>query len=477
MKKFYISSNFVVSHLFSTVFLLAFLIITTFLSFSLLNIQSVLAIDENNNDIFITLKTSNFAPLTTVNGNQVFVSIIYDVNDDSLKGEKINGIMEIYASNGSLIKSSSYPDGFKAKKKGGVKDFKTTIKDPMIKNVVANITFTNLKKTKTLSNTITIKFELNSSVADQLVNETTKLGVTNENNTLNNINTEKKPINDVTFIAAGDFGCSKIAQNSINTINSSQPNLIFALGDLSYNKLPDCWLNMINPINKDKKVKFVLGEHDIDDNYLKYNAYMKYFNLTKPFYSFDYGNIHFLVMATAKNSVIPYTAESEQYAFVKNDLNKTSHNKDIDWIIVLGSRAFYSSPTTHKGTPELRNIYHPLFDKYDVDLVLYAHNHNYQRTFPIGDNAVKGSQPLIKDNETEMYNKDGKQGPIFVTVGTAGETLYPLTGQADFVIKQFLQHGFLKISFQDNGSTMEGTFYSIDTSSIEDKFTIKKNIN
>ena len=33
----------------------------------------------------------------------------------------------------------------------------------------------------------------------------------------------------------------------------------------------------------------------------KFTEYMKHFNMDSPYYSFDYGNVHFLSMATAKN--------------------------------------------------------------------------------------------------------------------------------------------------------------------------------
>jgi hypothetical protein len=42
--------------------------------------------------------------------------------------------------------------------------------------------------------------------------------------------------------------------------------------------------------------------------------------MVRPFYSFDYQNVHFLAMATAKNQIIPYNITSEQYQFVKEDI-------------------------------------------------------------------------------------------------------------------------------------------------------------
>ena len=36
----------------------------------------------------------------------------YQVNDKSLENEKINGVMKLCANNGTLIHTSSFPDGF-----------------------------------------------------------------------------------------------------------------------------------------------------------------------------------------------------------------------------------------------------------------------------------------------------------------------------------------------------------------------------
>ena len=88
------------------------------------------------------------------------MSVKYQVNDESLEGEKVNGIMKLYSTNGSLIHSSSFPDGFTAKKKGGTEDFKTNIRDPAIQSLTANVTFTDIKKTEAVSNVLATNLQL-----------------------------------------------------------------------------------------------------------------------------------------------------------------------------------------------------------------------------------------------------------------------------------------------------------------------------
>ena len=64
----------------------------------------------------------------------------------------------------------------------------------------------------------------------------------------------------------------------------------------------------------------------------------------------------------------------KQYDFIKNDLGNISKNSNIDWIIVHQHKPLYSSNNYQDVSEELRNIYHPLFDKYNVDLVISSHN-------------------------------------------------------------------------------------------------------
>jgi predicted MPP superfamily phosphohydrolase len=278
--------------------------------------------------------------------------------------------------------------------------------------------------------------------------------------------------NEFNFVAAGDFGCNAEANKTIQSMTFMKPELALALGDLAYNKNPNCWLDMIKPLENNSKFMISFGEHDLSHGFGAYNLYLKHFNLTKPYYSFDYGNVHFLAMATPKNSLIPYNVSSEQYQFVKNDLKSANENKSINWIIVYAFRPFYSSNTTHPGLDELQDTYHPLFDKYHVDLVLQAHNHNYQRTYPLSYNVNKLHNPTITNRNTDEYDNIGK-GEIFLTLGTGGAEFYNFTSQAPYIVKQLLLHGFLNVNVTDNGTKLLAIFYD-NTGVARDQIAISK---
>ena len=176
-------------------------------------------------------------------------------------------------------------------------------------------------------------------------------------------------------------------------------------------------------------------------------------------------------MSTARILLSHISWVPNQYNFINADLNNASKNKNIDWIVVYSFRSFYSSNTTHPGQDELQDIYHPLFEKYGVDVVLQAHNHNYQRTYPLAYYPKNPSKPIILNNETEHYTGVQK-GPIFVTAGTGGETLHNFTGKTPFVIEQLTRNGFVNVDITHGGSNLTATFYANERMEALDRFII-----
>ena len=66
----------------------------------------------STNKIAITYNSAQFLPLTNATHNQLKVIIHYQTNDISLINTKINGVMQVFLSNGSLVRTSSFPNGF-----------------------------------------------------------------------------------------------------------------------------------------------------------------------------------------------------------------------------------------------------------------------------------------------------------------------------------------------------------------------------
>ena len=118
------------------------------------------AFADHGQEVTLTLYNSSFGSLTAGGGNQVSVFASYEINDDSIAGQTINAVMEVYAPNGTLIRTSSYPEGFVAQSSGGVEGLETTIRDPTLQSVTANVTFRNSDKTAILSNDLRVNLNL-----------------------------------------------------------------------------------------------------------------------------------------------------------------------------------------------------------------------------------------------------------------------------------------------------------------------------
>ena len=113
---------------------------------------------QNGNDISISLENASYVQMNNT-ASKLNVLVNYDVENKTLQDERINGVMKVYASNGTLVKYSSFPDGFLANETGVV-EFKTTLKDPNLTDIAVNVTMFDIGKKNILSNTITSESSL-----------------------------------------------------------------------------------------------------------------------------------------------------------------------------------------------------------------------------------------------------------------------------------------------------------------------------
>ena len=275
------------------------------------------------------------------------------------------------------------------------------------------------------------------------------------------------PAEGFNFGAAGDFGCSSNAQKTLNNIKShTTVERFLALGDYSYQSTGSCWLNMVQSSNLVTRTKITIGNHE-DDSDEGFSQYMNFFGLSNTFYAFTYGNARVIVMDSDRNS---FSSSSSQYNFVVSELQKAAQDPNIKWKIVYLHKQMYTSPNTcgssscsntASDTTNLRNIYHPKFDQYGVDLVLNGHIHNYQRTYPISYDSGSPSSPTITSSDGYAWNDP--TGQIFATVGTGGVNFHGLSGKSSFVkYQQDDRFGSLDISVENNGYTLAGRYYTND---------------
>jgi hypothetical protein len=270
------------------------------------------------------------------------------------------------------------------------------------------------------------------------------------------------------ILAAGDWGCSDNTEKTVQNVVNSNPKVLLALGDFSYDKTSTCWFGVMKPLDSITKIN--IGNHD-DDSDILLNSYLTHFGLSKQYYSFDINNVHVLTLSTEEK----FKPNSDQYQFVVNDLQNAANNPDIKWIVANMHVPFYSSPNECKaagceGDADYREAFHPLFDKYGVDLVLEGHVHNYQRSLPLKFNQQDSANPIVTSTLKTDYNNPG--GAIFAIVGTGGESQHALSGKAPFMaFQQDSKFGILNMHF--SADKIDAKFVSND-GTILDHFSIIK---
>jgi len=131
------------------------------------------------------------------------------------------------------------------------------------------------------------------------------------------------------IITAADFGCSLRAQENIKNIERFDPELVLVPGDLSYKKTADCWFDMTKGL--DSKIKIAIGNHEAYEEegpigeILK-KSIMNHYGLDKSYYSFDYRNVHVLVLDTQ----LELSVDTLKAAAIINDTSIKNKEEDKD---------------------------------------------------------------------------------------------------------------------------------------------------
>ncbi|XP_024018238.1 probable inactive purple acid phosphatase 1 [Morus notabilis] len=165
-------------------------------------------------------------------------------------------------------------------------------------------------------------------------------------------------------------------------------------------------------------------------------------------YSTDYGMFHFCIADTEHD----WREGTEQYKFIEHCLASVDRQKQ-PWLIFLAHRVLgYSSGSFYvdEGSfaePMGRESLQKLWQKYKVDIAIYGHVHNYERTCPVYEN-------ICTSDEKHSY-KGSLNGTIHVVAGGGG------AGLAEFgsvktkwsLVKDY-DYGFVKLTAFDHSNLL-----------------------
>ena len=236
----------------------------------------------------------------------------------------------------------------------------------------------------------------------------------------------------------------------LNYPGSNNTNLWIMLGDNAYNDGTDSQyqnavFNMYPELLRRSPLWPTLGNHDgyTANSSTESGPYYDIFSLprnaeagglasgTEAYYSFDYGDIHFICLDSYETS---RSTNGAMLTWLRNDIAATSQK----WII-----AFWHHPPYTKGSHnsdsegaliDMRQNAVPILESYGVDLVFSGHSHSYERSYLInghyGSSSTFNSSHQInggdgREDGNGAYQKaDGaaNAGAVYTVAGASGKT-------------------------------------------------------
>jgi len=200
---------------------------------------------------------------------------------------------------------------------------------------------------------------------------------------------------------------------------------------------------------------------------------------TEAYYSFDYGNIHFIVLDSFDSDRSPFGA---MLTWLQADLATTTQ----DWVIAYWHHPPYSKGShdsdSDGGLVDMRENALPVLEAGGVDLVLSGHSHSYERSFLI-DGHYGSSGTLVpsmvvdggdgRETGDGAYQKPGPvahEGAVYTVAGSSGKTSGgSLNHPAMFISLNVLGSVVLNV----DGNRLDTTFLE-STGAVRDTFTMLK---
>ncbi|ONK78435.1 uncharacterized protein A4U43_C02F18730 [Asparagus officinalis] len=289
-------------------------------------------------------------------------------------------------------------------------------------------------------------------------------------------------------------GSRSVIEAMAYEVSSGDVDSVFHIGDISYATgflvEWDFFLNQITPVASHVSYMTAIGNHERDyaDSGSVYQtpdsggecgvAYEKYFPMPtsaidKPWYSIEQASVHFTVISTEH----PWEENSEQYAWIKKDLASVDRAR-TPWIIFMGHRPMYS---THSGIfssdvdPNFVGSVEPLLLDGKVDLALFGHVHNYERTCAVYQNECKG-MPSKDKNGVDTYDNNNYTAPVHAIIGMAGFSLDNFPSNAEsWSLARITEFGYTRIHATRGDLRVE--FVNSNTRQVQDRFHFIKDDN
>ncbi len=139
--------------------------------YSSVNVTGVTTVSAKVYELNLKVGYAHFISMPTSTNNKerqikVIVNYIAAANTATIN-KTINAVMKVYAPNGTLIKTSSFPNGFIVKH-SGTAQLATTIKDNRIQQLTAVVQFMTKDKLQPLSNSVMVKLVFGQKMGNKV---------------------------------------------------------------------------------------------------------------------------------------------------------------------------------------------------------------------------------------------------------------------------------------------------------------------
>ena len=207
---------------------------------------------------------------------------------------------------------------------------------------------------------------------------------------------------------------------------------------------------------------------------------------TEAYYSFDYANIHFIVL----ESYTLYNSTT-QMDWCRSDIQATNQ----DWIVAIFHHPPYTKGSHNSDTEnqlrKMRENFLPILESNGVDLILSGHSHSYERSYfinghygtsysfdatthTVGSNGHLSGKEDSADGAYTKANTDTK-GAVYITTGSAGK----ISGGSlnhKAMYSSLNQLGSCVLELDNDAGTGQNLTVKFlrDNGSITDYFTINK---
>ncbi|XP_066494694.1 acid phosphatase type 7-like [Tiliqua scincoides] len=239
------------------------------------------------------------------------------------------------------------------------------------------------------------------------------------------------------FVIYGDMGLvnPQSLPRLINDTENGMYDVLLHVGDFAYDlhsddaQVGDAFMRAIEPVAALLPYMTCPGNHEEKYNFSNYRARFSMPGDTEGlWYSWDIGPAHIIAFSTEVYFFLEYGPQlvPKQFQWLERDLQEATRperRKERPWIITMGHRPMYCSNNdlddctnyasrVREGLCPHRYGLEDLFYRYGVDLELWAHEHSYERLWPVYNYKVyNGSTKAPYTNP---------RAPVHIITGSAG---------------------------------------------------------